>query len=241
MRNRTGAGLLVLAALWAAATVGCQKESGVERAKRPKPRVTVITPKDNVPDVEPNGPKGLAGGPVKPPEPPPPAKMPEVVMPAELLATCLVKVGDTMPDGELPDLKGKQHKLGALGGEKLTVELFWTSENLYATKALEDLQPDVAEPYARKGVLVIGINVGETPEAARKAVQDASVKYANLVDADGSYFAKVADAAKVAKEKLLRIYLLDAEGKVLWFDTEYSDSTHRQLVTGIKAVLGKNP
>jgi len=234
MRNWSRAGLLVLAALGAAVTLGCHKESGVERAQRPKPRVPVITPKDNLPEVEP-GPKGLPGGPVKPPEPPPPAKMPEVVMPAELLATCLVKVGDTMPDGELPDLEGKKHKLGALRGEKLTVLLFWSSENLYATKALEDLQPDVAEPYGKEGVRVIGIDVGEKAEAARKAAQDASVKYTNLVDADGSYF------AKVAKEKLPRIYLLDADGKILWFDVEYSDSTQRQLITGIKAALGKNP
>jgi len=235
MRNWSRAGVLVLAVLGAAVTAGCQKESGAERAQRPKPKLTVITPKDNVPEVEGKGGKGLPAGPVKPPEPPPPAKMPEVVMPEELLATCLVKVGDAMPEGELPDLEGKKHKLTALGGEKLTVVLFWTGENPYATKALEDLQPDVAEPYGKKGVRVVGIDVGETPEAARKAVQDASVQYTNLVDADGSYF------AKVAKEKLPRIYLLDAGGKVLWFDVEYSDSTQRQLITGIKAALEKNP
>ena len=233
MRNWSRAGLLVLPALLAAATMGCQKDSGVERAKRPKPKLSVITPKDNVPDVEPKGAQGLSAGPVKTPEPPPPAKMPEVVMPAELLQTCLVKVGDAMPDGELVDLEGKKHQLGALRGEKLTVVLFWAGENLYATKALEDLQPNVAEPYGRKGVRVIGVNVGEKPEAARKAAQDASVKYTNLVDADGSYF------AKVAKEKLPRIYLLDGAGKILWFDTEYSDSTQRQLIAGIKVKLGE--
>jgi len=222
-------------ALGVAVAASCQKESRVERAQRPKPRVQVITPKDNVPDVEGKNGKGLPGGPVKPPGPPPPAKMPEVVMPEELLATCLVKVGDAMPEGELPDLEGKKHKLTALVGEKLTVVLFWSSENLYARKALEDLQPDVAEPYGKKGVRVIGIDVGEQAEAARKAAQDAAAKYANLVDADGSYF------AKVAKEKLPRIYLLDAAGKVLWFDVEYSDSTQRQLVTAIKAALEKKP
>ncbi len=235
MPNWIRAGLLVFLALGAAVTLGCQKETAVERAQRPKPRVPVITPKDNVPEVEGKTGKGVPGGPVKPPETPPPAKMPTVVMPEDLLATCLVKVGDAMPEGELPDLEGKKHKLSALGAGKLTVVLFWTSENLYAKKALEDLQPDVAEPYGKKGVQVIGIDVGEEAEAARKAVQDASVKYTNLVDADGSYF------KNVAKEKLPRIYLLDAAGKILWFDVEYSDSTHRQLITGIKAVLEKKP
>ncbi len=241
MPNWNRAGLLVLAALGAAVTLGCQKETVVERAQRPKPKVQVITPKDNVPEVEGKGGKGLPGSPVKPPEPPP-AKMPEVVMPADLLATCLVKVGDAMPEGELPDVQGRKQTIRGLAGPKLTVVLFWSSEDsyspsetLYSTKALADLQPLVAEPYAAKGVQVIGVSEKATPQATLNAVKDASARYPVLVDADGSYF------AKVAKEKLPRIYLLDAGGKILWFDVEYSDSTQRQLIAGIKAALEKSP
>jgi hypothetical protein len=45
--------------------------------------------------------------------------------------------------------------------------------------------------------------------------------------------------AKVAREKVLRTYLLDADGKILWFDVEYSRSTHRDLLQGIDVALGK--
>ena len=53
-------------------------------------------------------------------------------------------------------------------------------------------------------------------------------KYENeplcLIDADATYF------KSVATEKLPRTYLLDQEGKILWFDIEYSQSTYRELL-----------
>jgi len=53
-----------------------------------------------------------------------------------------------------------------------------------------------------------------------------------LLDADGSAM------AKVGLEKLPRTYLLDAQGKILWFDIEYSRSTRRELLEAVRFVLG---
>lgn len=172
-------------------------------------------------------------GPARPPEPPPAPKMPEVKMPEKLLETCLVKVGDRMPEAELADLQNQRGSLDSLLGKKLTVVLFWNSENLYATQALEYAGLEVAEPYGKKGVRVIGIAVKDTPQAARKAVSEAGAKYVNLLDPDGRYF------GKVATEKIPRVYLLDAAGKILWLDIEYSASTRRDLDRAIKFVLGE--
>jgi len=36
-----------------------------------------------------------------------------------------------------------------------------------------------------------------------------------------------------------RTFLLDANGKVLWFDVEYSRAARRDLIVSIKAVLGE--
>jgi peroxiredoxin len=104
---------------------------------------------------------------------------------------------------------------------------------MYATQALEYLQLDVPKPFGEKGVAVVGISVKDSPEAARKAVEQAGVKYVNLLDPQGTYF------AKVATEKIPRVYLLDASGKVLWLDIEYSTSTRRDLERAIKIVLGE--
>ncbi len=90
---------------------------------------------------------------------------------------------------------------------------------------------DVAQSLAGKGAAVIGVAVRQSPEAARKALADAGAKYPNLLDADGAYF------AKVARDRLPRVYVLDAEGKVLWLDIEYSSTTQRQLLTALGVVL----
>ena len=234
MRNWNRWAVPATALFLAAACLGCQKESGLDKAKKPKTKINVVTPKDNLPE-------GVAEGKQKEPDqrepktpqPAAPLQMPKVVLPAQFRAASLVKVEDPMPDGELPDLKGKKHAVRSLLGEKLTVVLFWTSENPYSTQALADLQPDVLAPYGKKGVRAIAINHKDSSDDARKAVQEAEAQCPILLDADGSYF------AKVAKEKLPRIYVLDARGKVLWFDVEYSKTTQRDLIAAIKVVLAE--
>jgi peroxiredoxin len=147
--------------------------------------------------------------------------------------TCLVKVGDAMPEAKLPGLDGKQVGLHSLLGSKLTVVLFWQAENMYATQAMEYLEPDVVKPFGEKGVRVIGISVKDPANAARKAVEEAGAKYVNLLDPEGDYY------AKVATDRIPRVYLLDPAGKVLWFDIEYSPSTQRDLERAIRFVLGE--
>ncbi|OHB71409.1 MAG: hypothetical protein A2V70_15755 [Planctomycetes bacterium RBG_13_63_9] len=164
-----------------------------------------------------------------------PETIPQVRMTDELAATCKVGVGDAMPDGKLRDLEDNEHLLTELFGEKLTVVCFWTSQNAYATAELADLTPDVAEPYFEKGLRVIGINEGDSPEVAAQKVQDAGVKYPVLVDPGGLYF------ANVATERLPRTYVLDPDGKILWFDTEYSGISRDQLLRTIRVVLGEAP
>jgi hypothetical protein len=82
-------------------------------------------------------------------------------------------------------------------------------------------------------VRVIGISVKDPANAARKAVEEAGAKYVNLLDPEGDYY------AKVATDRIPRVYLLDPAGKVLWFDIEYSPSTQRDLERAIRFVLGE--
>jgi peroxiredoxin len=156
-----------------------------------------------------------------------PTKPPEVFLTAQMAATCLVKVGDTMPDATLPDLDGKKASLRSLLGSKLTVVLFWTAANPYAVAAVRDLAQDVAAAYQGKGAAIVGICVKDKPDDAKKAVQEAGAKFPNLVDADGAFFAKVAKVGP--DDKRPRVFLLDASGKIRWLDTEFSDTTKSQL------------
>jgi peroxiredoxin len=165
------------------------------------------------------------------PAPPQKKEIPKVNLTKVDAATCLVKVGDAMPEGQLPGLDGKAVSLRSLLSSKATVVLFWSGANPYARQAFRRLGEDVLEPFGDKGVRAIGINEKEKPEVARKAVEEAGAKLANLLDADGAYYAKVATG------KLPRVYVLDPAGKVLWFDIEYSDTTRRLLKQAIEAVL----
>lgn len=173
----------------------------------------------------------------QPEEPPPPPTIPKVVMSNELLATCLVNVGDTIPEAELADLDGKMSELGSLYGPKLTVVCFWTigttpRSQLVAGAVLQDLMKDVVGPFGEQGVRVVAINVGDGVEDAKQYVADAKATFPILLDPQGEYYAKIA-----TERKMPRTFLLDAQGKVLWFDLEYSNTARRDLMQGIEVAL----
>ncbi|MGW8257214.1 MAG: peroxiredoxin family protein [Thermoguttaceae bacterium] len=175
-------------------------------------------------------------GRAKQPTPPPPLTIPKVGLTDALRETCLVFVGDEMPTGTVLSSGGEKVSLPSHYGEKLTVLFFWTKgATPYAQQllhsALRDLQTAVAEPFQTKGVKLIGIFLG-SPQTADTQLEESGAKFANYFDPEGSFF------TQVAKEKLPRIYLLDHSGKILWFDTEYSRSSQRNLLQAIKVALG---
>jgi peroxiredoxin len=177
--------------------------------------------------------------PKRPVSPPPPATIPKVVLSDALRTSCVIKVGDTMPEAELPDPAGKTHALESLYGQKLTVVSIWTNgatprSHTVARASLHDLMKDIVQPFGKKGVKVIGINIGDANEAVQQQVTQAGVSFPILLDPKGDYLAKVAK-----DKKMPRTYLLDAGGRVLWFDVEYSRSSRQELVQSIRVVLGE--
>ena len=98
---------------------------------------------------------------------------------------------------------------------------------MYAVAALRWLAEDVAPAYQAKGVNLLGVCVRDKADEAKKAAAEAGAKFPILVDADGSYYAKVAKVA--ADDKRPRVFLLDAAGKIAWLDTEFSETTKNQL------------
>jgi peroxiredoxin len=197
--------------------------------------------KDRQPQQQPAAkpaPKSVAHKPMPQPPLPSPA-IAKVVLSNEIRAACLVKVGDAMPEVELPDAAGKLHDLKSLYGQKLTVACFWTigttrRSRLVAAAALQDLERDVFHRFGSKAVGVIGINVGDAAAAVGQEAAQAGVNFPNLLDPKGAYF------AKVAKDKRMpRVFLLDAKGKVLWFDVELSRDSRWELTQSIRVALGE--
>ncbi len=188
----------------------------------------------NGPDT-PNGGSQTQNGPQNE-DPPHVRTMPKVVLTQEQLDKCHVRDGDMMPDEELPGLDGNPQTLAALrAGQKLTVVCFWKSGEtdrgrLKAIEIVGELQA-LSESYSGKGVRVIGINEGDPAETVREQVAAAEANFPNLLDADGVLF------HKVATEGLPRVYLLGPEGRILWFDLEFSLTTGRRLEEGIQAEL----
>jgi peroxiredoxin len=164
-----------------------------------------------------------------------PPSMPTVLLSKGHEALCRVKVGDTMPQIELQQLGGDRRRLAELAGKQATVVVFWKSDRRMAHQQLADLGPDVIEPFSSEGVAVVGIAVGESPQNARAALDQAGAEFPNLLDADGKAF------AQVGSERLPRTYLLDPQGKILWFDIEYSLSTRRELHEALRSLLVDSP
>jgi peroxiredoxin len=166
-----------------------------------------------------------------------PAEIPPVVLTKGHAVLCRVKVGDQMPEFELPavDRDGESTRLRELIGTKATVVVFWKSDRRMALEQLADLGPDVVRPFGEQGVTVVGIAVDESPDSAQATLREAGATFANLLDSDGRAF------SQVGSEKLPRTYLLDPQAKILWFDIEYSLATRRELHQALRAMVGDKP
>ena len=230
-----------IAASLALACTACQPKTTAKPAEK-KPAATRADRKtteqpaaESAVEVEP---KAIVGKP-KPQELPPPSAIPKVALSDALRATCVVNAGDTFPVAELPDPDGKIHALNSLYGRKLSVVCFWRigtthPSRLVAAATLRDLMQDIAVPFDEKGVQVIGINVGDAAAAVGQEVSQVGVTFPLLLDPKREFFAKIAK-----DRKMPRIYLLDAGGKILWFDVEYRRQSREDLVQSIRVALGE--
>ena len=151
---------------------------------------------------------------------------PTVVLSRSHEQTCLVNVGDTMPNLALQRPTGESVSLKELRGDDLTVVVFWTNRLAFAREQFQRLASDVALPLRHLGVKVVAVNVGDPVEQIELDAETRE-EVVCVLDPDGSAIAQVATA------KLPRTYLIDAEGRILWFDIEYSRTTRRQLKNAI--------
>ncbi len=161
--------------------------------------------------------------------------MPRVFFTEQHANTCRVFVGDQFPGLELADLDGQSRNFGDLLGERLTIVAFWNSKLPTSVEELAGLQSRFLSEFGDQGVSIVAVNVGDEPVVAKELAKQSGATYPQLADPDRQAF------AKVATEKLPRTYLLDASGKILWFDIEYSRTTRQQLLSAIRYCLAQQP
>ncbi|QEG34394.1 TlpA family protein disulfide reductase [Bythopirellula goksoeyrii] len=162
------------------------------------------------------------------------ANIPEVILSTAHSAMCRVRVGDEMPEIELPQLGHDEVTLSELSGDQATVVLFWKPDRWMSHMALSDLEREVVSSAESEKVAVIGIAV-ETPEDQVAAeAKSSGASFPQLLDVDGKAF------DQLGMVMLPRIYVLDPAGRIVWFDIEYSESTRRELHETLDALKGTN-
>jgi peroxiredoxin len=159
-----------------------------------------------------------------------PAVMPKVQMSSAHAADCIVEVGDVFPDFRLPDPDGRSRSLQDIQGAAMTVVVLWSGDRLLAKDQLRYLDERIA-PYADLGVRAVAINVGGGIDEVRTTLDAVRLKTPVLLDRDRGLF------SRVGTNHLPRTYLLDRDGRILWFDIEFSRHTREDLEQAINASL----
>lgn len=155
------------------------------------------------------------------------AQPPEVVLSARHQKLTKVKVGDALPALQLSAADGKPVAVKERYGKQATVvavvgEPYWATRQLLA-----DLPRDVTAAYGERGVTAVVMATGE-----KAKLPSDTEGFTPLADPDGQQFSKLGNG------RLPRVYVLDGQGKIVWFDIEYSQSTRRELKQALDAMAG---
>lgn len=148
--------------------------------------------------------------------------LPAVFMSSNHKEMCQVGVGDPLPTLNLRTGAGQSMQFEQLQGEKGTVIALHGNGGWMTDTLLADLGPEVADLYSSDGVRVVTIStnsVAKTPDgitAVRISKQEAE--------------------KTLGSGRMPRVYVLDSDGKIVWFDIEYSLSTRRELQQAIKVL-----
>lgn len=159
-----------------------------------------------------------------------PAGVPPVLLSDGHAKLCKVDVGDSFPAISLPQASGGSASLDEIAGKRATVVLFWTPDRWMSRAALGDLAKDISAEQLAAGVALVGVAVGQDGGAVQAEIDKAGAKFTQWLDADGKAFAQVGSVA------LPRLYVLDAERRIVWFDVEYSEATRRELRQALAAL-----
>ncbi len=137
--------------------------------------------------------------------------------------------GQTAPEIALKTLAGETVKLSALKGKVVLVD-FWASWCAPCRESMPVLEK-LSKSYKDKGFVVLGVNIDNDAEAARKFLKDLPVSFQVVCDAQKQ-------AAKAyAPPTMPSSYLIDRQGKIHVVHAGFKKSDAAKLEAEIKTLL----
>lgn len=161
----------------------------------------------------------------------PPNRMPNVALSEQHAKSCPIQVGQDFPNLTLTDQAGKSQELTKVRG-RYTLVVLWSASVPAAVEEFSDLDAYAYQPYKNVGLNVVAVHTpaGKTQQP-KEVLQKVKPAFTTLNDTNGELW------EKLGKGSLPRTFLLDGQGKVLWFDIEYSRETRRQLQQALQSVI----
>ncbi len=142
--------------------------------------------------------------------------------------------GELAPDILAQTLDGSEFHLHDASGELVLLDFWasWCGPCRLSAPAIEAIYAELAEGYP--ALRVIGINVGEDRETARRAAGELGITYTVVLDPEGQV------ATEYGVGGIPRFVLLDTNRTILWEGEGFYPSTHPDDTAGaIRATIGK--
>lgn len=138
-----------------------------------------------------------------------------MLLTAPVLCNAQLRVGDAVPEIELPNTKDSVIKLSSLQGKVVLID-FWASWCAPCRAANPYIQK-LYSKYKDKGFEVLGVSLDTKQKEWLKAIKQDRLKYTQVIDNSG-WRSKVAERYFV--ELLPTNFLVDRTGKIVAIDLD---------------------
>jgi len=138
-----------------------------------------------------------------------------MLLTAPVLCNAQLRVGDAVPEIELPNTKDSMIKLSSLQGKVVLID-FWASWCAPCRAANPYIQK-LYSKYKDKGFEVLGVSLDTKQKEWLKAIKQDRLKYTQVIDNSG-WRSKVAERYFV--ELLPTNFLVDRTGKIVAIDLD---------------------
>lgn len=138
-----------------------------------------------------------------------------MLLTAPVLCNAQLRVGDTVPEIELPNTKDSVIKLSSLQGKVVLID-FWASW-CAPCRAVNPYIQKLYSKYKDKGFEVLGVSLDTKQKEWLKAIKQDRLKYTQVIDNSG-WRSKVAERYFV--ELLPTNFLVDRTGKIVAIDLD---------------------
>ena len=144
----------------------------------------------------------------------------------------IVKVGDMCPDFVIETPNGEKTSMNELRGQVVMLQ-FTASWCGVCRKEMPHIEKDIWQAYKDKGLILYGIDRGETPEVTSAFAEKMKITYPLALDEDESIFQKFA----LKKAGVTRNILVDENGKIVYLTRLFNMDEFNGLVEKIGELL----